>query len=99
MRQMICTASAVGALSLASAVMAEPQPANAPSPQQQQQEQQAPSAERYGAPTAYRAPTPGKGYSAEARRRADCLASFPGAYDPRTDRIHAPNEAPRPCPL
>jgi hypothetical protein len=94
MRQRICTAFAAGALSLASAAQAEPQPVRPTSPTPLQ----APFAERYGAPADYRAPTPGKGYSAEARRRVDCLASFPG-YDWRTDKIHVEHQPVRPCPL
>lgn len=94
MRQMIWTALAVGVLAFASVEAPAQQRAKA----HRQAPEQAAAAERYGSPTAYQAPGPGKGYSADARRRADCLASYPG-YDWRTDRIQGRNGESRPCPL
>ena len=38
------------------------------------------------------------GYSSEARRIADCLASYPG-YDHRTDRVEVRPGVTRRCPL
>lgn len=54
------------------------------------------SAQRYAQPAAEI--TSQKGYSAESRRAADCLASYPG-YDLRTDRIQVSAGVTRPCPL
>jgi hypothetical protein len=56
------------------------------------------SAQRYATPaneTTHLAP---HGYSAEARRVADCLASYPG-YDLRTDQIEVSPGVNRRCPL
>jgi len=91
MRQLIWAAVAAGALvstaAWACAASAEPRPARTA----------AVSADRYAVDTAYRTPSRGHGYSAEARRRADCLASYPG-YDWRTDRIHLRRGGSVPCP-
>jgi hypothetical protein len=39
------------------------------------------------------------GYSAEARRATACLATYPGAYDPRTDLVRLRSGATRRCSL
>lgn len=94
MRPLLCTGFAFGALALAAAAIAAP-PSHKPSAAAAAA--QAPSAEAHGVAAAYRTPQAGHGYSAGARRRADCLASYPG-YDWRTDRIQVRGVA-RPCPL
>jgi hypothetical protein len=66
------------ALAFAAAAAEKPRPAARPAP--------APAAERYSAPTSYRTPTPGHGYSAQSRHMADCLATY-RSYNPDTDRI------------
>ncbi len=53
------------------------------------------SAQRYAKQAA---DTPETGYSAETRRLADCLASYPN-YDYRTDLYEAQPGQPHPCPL
>jgi hypothetical protein len=45
------------------------------------------SAEAYAVQASYRGALEEKGYSRQARRVADCLATYPGAYDPKTDRV------------
>ena len=45
------------------------------------------SAESHGVEATYRGPMTEKGYSLHARRVADCLATYPGAYDPKIDRV------------
>jgi hypothetical protein len=39
------------------------------------------------------------GYSAETRRVAACLTSYPGAYDPRTDLVRLTSGMTRRCAL
>lgn len=56
------------------------------------------SVERYARPAAATAPDDQHGYSADARRMADCLASYPN-YDARTDRLEVRPGETRPCPL
>ena len=56
------------------------------------------SAEAYGVQTSYRGPPAEKGYSLRARRVADCLATYPGVYDPRTDRVRIGDQTRR-CDL
>jgi hypothetical protein len=97
MRPLICTAVAVSALACGVAASAAPKHAAQPQTQAQAQTPAA-AADRYAVATAYRTPTPGHGYPADARRRADCLASYPG-YDWRSDRIHTRGGVTRPCPL
>lgn len=57
----------------------------------------APEARSYGAPAAA---TVGAqhGYSDDARRHADCVATYPG-YDPRTDSYEVRPGVTRRCPL
>jgi hypothetical protein len=57
------------------------------------------SAERFAIRADYQGPALNVGYSAEARRRAACLATYPGAYDPRTDRVRVSPGVTRPCIL
>lgn len=45
------------------------------------------AAEAHAVQASYRGPLEEKGYSFRARRVADCLATYPGAYDPKTDRV------------
>jgi hypothetical protein len=56
------------------------------------------SAQGYAAPTSAIAQTPQQGYSTEARRLADCAASFPN-YDYRTDSYQPSPGVTRRCPL
>jgi len=85
--------SAIGlSLVVASAVAATADKPKKPSPPPP------PSAERNGAPTSYRTPAPSQGYSAESRRMADCLATYPG-YDPATDRVRVAPGVTRRCEL
>lgn len=56
------------------------------------------SVDRYAAPATYRGTQLEIGYSAKARRMADCLASYKG-YDPRLDRVVVKPGVTRPCPL
>ena len=56
------------------------------------------SVQRYANPAVETAPGAPKGYSAAARRLADCLASYPN-YDVRTDRYELSPGVTRPCPL
>ncbi|WP_395670218.1 hypothetical protein [Phenylobacterium sp.] len=73
MRSMICAAAV---LALASpAFAAEPKPAV-----------KAASAEQFAKPASERGPMMAHGYSEQARRIADCLATYPG-YDPKLDRV------------
>jgi hypothetical protein len=58
----------------------------------------APSAERYGVAASYRAPSPGRGYSARARHMADCLATY-RSYDPSTDKVVLRGGVTRRCGL
>lgn len=58
----------------------------------------APSAAAYGVRASYRTRT-GKGYSARDRHRADCLATYPGAYDPASDTVRVRPGVTRPCRL
>ena len=55
------------------------------------------SAQQHGAPTSYRAPALGQGYSARDRHMADCLATYPG-YDPAADQVTVGGVT-QPCPL
>ena len=57
------------------------------------------SAERHGAPASYRSPGPGRGYSAQARHIADCLATYHKSYDPQTDKVALRGGATRRCAL
>jgi hypothetical protein len=56
------------------------------------------SAQGYGAPTSAVGQTPQQGYSTEARRLADCAASFPN-YDYRTDSYQPSPGVIHRCPL
>ena len=60
--------------------------------------QKAVAAEARATPAAYRGPTAGQGYSARARRIADCLATYSN-YDPKTDRIRVAPGVTRRCSL
>ena len=55
------------------------------------------SAERYASPAAETAQPAPHGYSADSRRVADCLASYP-SYDVRTDQVQVSPGVTRPCP-
>jgi hypothetical protein len=52
----------------------------------------------FGRPASDRGPVLEKGYTAKARRIADCLATYPG-YDPKTDRVAVSPGVSRPCRL
>ena len=56
------------------------------------------SAQRFAVPAVEATHMPPHGYSAEARRVADCLATYP-SYDHRTDRIEVSPGESRRCPL
>jgi hypothetical protein len=58
----------------------------------------APSADRFGVPTSFRATSDGRGYSARDRHMADCLATYPG-YNPKTDRVVVAPGVTRRCGL
>ena len=45
------------------------------------------SADSFAVNASYRTNISAKGYSAQSRRLADCLTTYPGAYDPKTDRV------------
>lgn len=55
------------------------------------------SAQSYAAPTSAAASAQ-HGYSDDARRHADCVATYPG-YDPRTDTYEVRPGVTRRCPL
>ena len=55
------------------------------------------SVEGYGQQASYRGPVLDVGYSARARRMAECLASYPGAYDPKTDLVREGSGIARHC--
>jgi len=80
----------VAAVAFAAAAAEKPRPPPPPAP--------APAAERYGAPTSYRGPTPGHGYSARDRHMADCLATYRD-YNPVTDRVVVRPGVTRRCEL
>ena len=79
--------AAAGVGVLAACAQMEPAPAAHPP--------SAVSVQRYAAPATE---TPQVGYSAGARRLADCLASYPN-YDYRTDEYQAAPGVTRRCPL
>jgi hypothetical protein len=56
------------------------------------------SVQRYARPAVETTDGGTTGYSADARRLADCLASYPN-YDYRTDRFELRPGVTRPCPL
>jgi hypothetical protein len=85
MRQPLLQAATLGVLGVLGACVESPPPA-------------AVSAQSFAAPVAGQAATPQTGYSAGARRMADCLASYPG-YDYRTDSYEAAPGVTRRCPL
>lgn len=85
MRQQILMTSLIGLAGLLCACAEGPPPA-------------AVSAQRFATPAAETARAPPVGYAPDARRIADCLASFPG-YDYRTDRMETGPQAGRRCPL
>lgn len=58
----------------------------------------APAAQRFAQPASHRGPVMSHGYSARARRIADCLATYPG-YDPKSDRVVVRPGVTRPCAL
>lgn len=96
MRPPIWSALVLGLAGPAAWAEVEPAPASAARPPAQAPA--ATSAQRYGQPVAETTRPAQKGYSAEARRVADCLATYPG-YDHRTDRIQVSPGVTRPCPL
>lgn len=56
------------------------------------------SVQRYATPATYAGPQLEIGYSAKARRMADCLATYKG-YDPRLDKVVVRPGVTRACPL
>ncbi|HEY8572139.1 hypothetical protein [Phenylobacterium sp.] len=89
MRIILC-AAALAAASLAPAANA----GERPKPQQVS----AISVDDRAVPASYRGPTVGHGYSARARRIADCLATYPN-YDPKSDRVKVAPGVTRRCAL
>lgn len=81
------TAAALLGPAVASAQQDRPMPA-----------EQAASVERFGTEATWRGLTGGVGYSEDARRRAECLASDQ-RYDPRIDRIRLSAFRTRACTL
>jgi hypothetical protein len=57
------------------------------------------SAEHHGVAASAHAPGSGRGYSAQSRHMADCLATYSGRYDPLTDTVALPGGATRRCGL
>jgi hypothetical protein len=98
MRVLFALGSSAAAMALAVAAAATEKPKPAPPPAPHSQAPPPATAGQYGAQTAYRAPTPGHGYSAQSRHMADCLATYPG-YDPSRDRIVDAGGATRRCEL
>lgn len=91
MRTFLCAASAVAVATLASAgAQADERP--------RAQRVNAISVEDRALPAAYRGAVVGHGYSARARRIADCLATYPN-YDPKTDRVKVAPGVTRRCAL
>lgn len=82
------SAAALALVSLAA--QAKPAPKHPPAT--------APSADRFGVPTSFRATSDGHGYSARDRHMADCLATYPG-YNPKTDRVVVAPGVTRRCGL
>lgn len=91
MRKLVCAAVSLGAIALIAG------PATAGDRPAKLRTAAAVSADSRAVPAAYRGPTVGHGYTADARRRADCLATYP-SYDPRADRIRTDRGARR-CTL
>jgi len=89
MRRILAAALTVGAFTLmaGSEAVAAPSAATAM------------SAERYGIQATYRGPAFNTGYSARTRRMTACLASYPGAYDPKSDLIRVRPGVTRRCSL
>jgi hypothetical protein len=92
MRALIWSALMLGVTG--SAAWADPEPA----PVTNRPPAEAASAQRYAQPAAATTRPAPQGYSADARRIADCLATYPG-YDHRTDHIQVRPGVTRPCPL
>jgi hypothetical protein len=57
------------------------------------------SADTFAAPAVHRGQVLDVGYSADARRMIECLATYPGAYDPKTDLIRVAPGVTRRCAL
>jgi hypothetical protein len=75
MRHVICARGAVAAALIATVAAAQPV------------SKIAISVEGYGQQASYRGQALDVGYSARARHMAECLATYPGAYDPKTDLV------------
>jgi len=75
-----------------------PQADAAPRKAQKIDQPAARSAEAYAVKASYRGPREEKGYSPRSRRVADCLATYPGFYDPKTDRVRIGDQTRR-CDL
>ncbi|HVI32792.1 hypothetical protein [Phenylobacterium sp.] len=56
------------------------------------------AAQHFAQAASYRGPVMSHGYSARARRIADCLATYPG-YNPKTDRVVVRPGVTRRCEL
>ena len=91
MRGLVCQALIATAVGAAACAGTEPAPPSARPPA-------AVSAQRFAVPAVEATHLAPHGYSDEARRIADCLASFP-SYDYRTDRIEVGRGETRRCPL
>jgi opacity protein-like surface antigen len=57
------------------------------------------SADNLAVQALYHGPALEMGYSAQTRRMTECLATYPGAYDPRTDLVRLASGATRRCTL
>jgi hypothetical protein len=89
MRHAICALTAAAVALVATAAAAQPQGVS----------RIAVSAQSYGVRATYRGPNLDVGYSVQARRMTACLASYPGAYDPRSDLVRVAPGVTRRCSL
>jgi hypothetical protein len=89
MRTLVCVAASAGVFLTAGAAVAADTGRRA-------EPVRAISAQEHATFAAYRGPTVGHGYSADARRRADCLATYAN-YDPKSDRIRVAPGVTRRC--
>lgn len=80
----VCALGAVAAALIATAAAAQPAMI-------------AVSVDAYGQQASYRGKVLDVGYSARARHMAECLASYPGAYDPKTDLVREGSGIARHC--
>jgi hypothetical protein len=91
MRGLFCRALILCAVGASACAQTQPAPVTAQTPV-------AVSAQRFAVPAVETTHLAPHGYSEEARRIADCLATYPG-YDHRTDQIEVSPGVNRRCPL